>query len=218
MTQDKNQALNYIQYFNQIYGVTLIQETAQKKSKEVVQEVDSFSKSSYKAETSLSKKINWQNGLELLQKEESFEKKDSKARYIFINQNFSKDTLISLFKNEYWELFKKMVASLELDIKEIEVWETNESEMGEIYHFLLNFEKADFIFLLLAEPIQSQNIYLFNKAKVLETHTPLRIHGNTDLKRVVWNHFKEFKSNINSLSKSENNSVNRALTLNKSAE
>ncbi len=202
MTQDKNQALNYIQYFNQIYGVSVIQETAQRKSKETVHEVESFSKSSHKTETSLSKKIYWQNGHELLQKDQSLEKKEAKARYIFINQNFSKDPLISLFKNEFWELFKKMVASLELDLKEIDVWETNESEMGEIFHFLLQFEKVDFIFLLLSNPIQSQNIYSFNKARVLETFTPLSIHGNTELKRIVWNHFKEFKLKSNSVSKS----------------
>lgn len=139
--------------------------------------------------TSKAKKIYWKKAQELLSSSA-----DNQAKNIFIVQNKFSPEEISLYQSEHWEVFKKMVQALDLALADIEVWETNEDEMSEMFHFLVTAGEKENIFLMLQEPSQEKSLYAFNKAKVLETYSPLLFPQNPELKRRVWNHFKEFKA------------------------
>lgn len=173
MTQTENPLLTYLKYFRSTYGVqaVLVDEKLQS---------DLPEKASSKV-----KKVYWKKTQDLLSEH---------PKNIFIVQNLFEDREVSLSQLEHWEVFKKMVSSLDLSLADIEVWETNEEEMQEIFHFLLSHVDKEKIFLMLKEPSLEKNIYPFNKSKVLETFSPLLFAQNSDLKRTVWSHFKLFKA------------------------
>lgn len=181
MTQNKNKILDYLNYLNQTFGVTALQMPVV--SAEVL----------HKQEAENVKKIFWKSGHELWQQD--FVKDTALTKkFIFINQNQFDPQLVSLFHKDNWELFKKMVSALGIDFQQIEVWETNENGMQELFHFLLDFDQAEGFILMLNSPVQEKNIYPYNKGRVLETYSPLLFNENPDLKRNVWTHFKDFKA------------------------
>lgn len=173
MTQIENPLLTYLKYFRSTYGVqaVLVEEKLQSELPE---------KTSLKA-----KKVYWKKPQDLL---------SDQTKNIFIIQNLFEDREVSLSQPEHWDVFKKMVSSLDLSLAEIEVWETNEEELQEVFHFLLSHVDKEKIFLMLDKPSLEKNIYPFNKSKVLETYSPLLFAENSDLKRTVWSHFKQFKA------------------------
>lgn len=173
MTQTENLLLTYLNYFRSTYGVQaiLIEEMLQSEMPE---------KASIKG-----KKVYWKKPQDLL---------SDQTKNVFIVQNLFPNAEISLSQPEPWDVFKKMVGAFDLSLSDIEVWETNEEELQEIFHFLLSHTDKQKIFLMLNNPSLEKNIYSFNKAKVLETYSPLLFAQNNDLKRAVWNHFKQFKS------------------------
>lgn len=173
MTQTENPLLTYLKYFRSTYGVEAI--LVDNKLQSELPE-----KSSVKA-----KKTYWKKPQDLLSEH---------AKNIFIVQNLFEDREVSLSEPAHWDVFKKMVSSLDLSLDDIEVWETNEEELQEVFHFLLSHVDKEKIFLMLNKPSLEKSIYSFNKSKVLETYSPLLFAQNSDLKRTVWSHFKQFKA------------------------
>jgi hypothetical protein len=141
MTQTENPLLTYLKYFRSTYGVqaVLVEEKLQSELPE---------KTSLKA-----KKVYWKKPQDLL---------SDKTKNIFIIQNLFEDREVSLSQPEHWDVFKKMVSSLDLSLAEIEVWETNEEELQEVFHFLLSHVDKEKIFLMLDKPSLEKNIYTFN--------------------------------------------------------
>lgn len=177
MTQTNNPLFNYLKYFRNTYGVSTVS-VEEKLNSEMPEKV-----------TAKTRKIFWKKAQDLLSSPDS-----AKAKSIFIVQNKFSPEDMSLYQPEHWEVFKKMVQALDIILSDIEVWETNEEEMSELFHFLVSAGDKENIFLMLQEPSQEKNIYSFNTAKVLETYSPLLFPQNPELKRRVWNHFKEFKA------------------------
>lgn len=181
MTQDKKPILNYLQFFQNTYGISKLQFEKTLASES--------SNSSIEGR----KKIFWKSGEQLLQNESSA-KTLLERKHIFIIQNLFEPEVKSLFQLENWEVFKKMILALGLDFNEVQVWETNETEVPEIFHFLVECKEIKNIFLMLVSPAKENPFYYFSKAMVLETYSPLLFEEQESLKRIVWNHFKEFKS------------------------
>ncbi|MCK6598301.1 MAG: hypothetical protein L6Q37_08055 [Bdellovibrionaceae bacterium] len=88
------------------------------------------------------------------------------------------------------DTFIKMLASLGVNLGEVELWETNEQQSAAFYEFLLEHPGSGSILLLLNQPTKDNNLYEFQKQQILETFSPMLFEEQPELKKTVWSHFK----------------------------